>query len=256
MAGFATKSPACSWAASSDSTSCRRSSSSPQALLRNAGRLCARQLHRCVKQLADFLVPLGIHSRPLQLPEEPCLRQAPVPSHGSHRHVEHVRRFLQAQSAEESQLDDAALPRVQCLQGLQRVIQCHEIDAPVAADVRRLRQRDVKLAAAAFRAVSRPRHVDQDTAHDLRGHGKEVGAVLPAYVLPIDQPQVGLVDERRRLEDVSRALARHVSRREAMQLLVNQRRQRLERGLVAAAPRGEQLRDVRRGTHQVASGGI
>ena len=94
-----------------------------------------------------------------------------------------------------------------------------------------------------------PRHVDQHAPHDLRRHGEEVGAVLPARVLPVDQPQVGFVDQRRRLQEVARPLSRHVARREAVQLLLDHRRQRVERGLVASAPGHEQLGDIGGGVH-------
>ena len=84
---------------------------------------------------------------------------------------------------------------------------------------------------------------------------EEVGAVLPLDVLPVDQAQVRLVDERGRLEDVPGTLAGHAAGRDAPQLLVDERRQRLERGLVPAAPGDEQLRDVGRGTHAITSKG-
>ena len=85
-------------------------------------------------------------------------------------------------------------------------------------DVRRFRQRDVQLTAAALRAIARAREVDEDPPHDLRRDAEEVRAVLPADVFPVDQPQVGLVDERGGLQDVARPLAGHASRREAAQL--------------------------------------
>ena len=102
----------------------------------------------------------------------------------------------------------------QRLEALQRVVERHEIDAL---------RRPARCAASdsetcswplpALRPAARPRHVDQDAAHDLRRHGEEVRAVLPAHVLPVHQPQVGLVDERRRLEDVARAARRPCSGR-------------------------------------------
>ena len=104
-------------------------------------------------------------------------------------------------------------------------------------------------AAATLGPGARPGLVDEDVAHDLRRHGEEVRAILPADALPVHQPQVGLIDERRRLKDVSGPLARHVARGETMQLLLDERRQDVERALVAAAPRDEQLRDIPSRTH-------
>ena len=120
----------------------------------------------------------------------------------------------------------------------------------VASTSRGFRQRDVEEAAAALRAVPRPGHVHEHAPHHLRRRREEVGAALPAHVLPVDQPEIRLVDERCRLEEVSRALARHEAHREAVQLVEHQGGQRLEGGLVTLVPRDEQLRDARRGTHR------
>ena len=151
-----------------------------------------------MKQLADpFVRSAFIRAR--QLPKEPRLRQAPVPPHRAHRHIEHVRRLLEAQPAEEPQLDDAALPRVQRLERLQRIVERDEIDAggrrgrSAASD-----SETCSWPPPALRAIARPGDVDEDAAHDLRRDAEEVRPVLPAHVLPVDQPQVGLVDERRR----------------------------------------------------------
>jgi hypothetical protein len=90
--------------------------------------------------------------------------------------------------------------------------------------------------------------VDEDAAHDLRGDGVEVRAALPPglrAVLP-GEPQVRLVDERRRLERVARPLAAHLPARDAAQLGVDERGQPVERRGVAPAPVREQLRDLLR----------
>jgi hypothetical protein len=44
--------------------------------------------------------------------------------------------------------------------------------------------------------------IDQDPPHHLRRHPKEVRPVLPIGLSLIDEAQVDLVDERRRLERV------------------------------------------------------
>ena len=105
--GPSTKSPAWSCARSSDSTSWRRSASASQAPLRNCRPALARQLQRGVKQLPDSARTVRASSAAAQFAKEPGLRQAPVASHRADRHVEHVRRLLEAQPAEEAQLDDA-----------------------------------------------------------------------------------------------------------------------------------------------------
>ena len=39
----------------------------------------------------------------------------------------------------------------------------------------------------------RPRVIDQDSPHQLRGHAEELRAVLPACVVLIDQFEISLV---------------------------------------------------------------
>jgi hypothetical protein len=78
--------------------------------------------------------------------------------------------------------------------------------------------------------------VHEDAAHDAGGHGEEMRAVLPRDGLRIDQPQIGLVDERRRLDTVSRTLVSHVTPGDLMQFVMNERNQARERLFITAPP--------------------
>jgi hypothetical protein len=74
-----------------------------------------------------------------------------------------------------------------------------------------------------------------------------VRAVLPTDAFHLDEPQVRLVEERGGLQGVARTLVAHVLACEAAQLLVNDRDQRLEGGLLAAAPREQESSGVLNG---------
>ena len=80
----------------------------PKLLVRGAGGAketrapFARQLQRGVKQLPDSSRTARRSFAAAQFAEEPGLREAPVPPDRSHRHVEHVRRLLQAQARRRS----------------------------------------------------------------------------------------------------------------------------------------------------------
>jgi hypothetical protein len=63
--------------------------------------------------------------------------------------------------------------------------------------------------------------IGQNLTHQARTNAKELSSVFPVHVPAVDQPRVGLVDERRGLERVATRLARHVAMRHAMQLLVD-----------------------------------
>ena len=61
------------------------------------------------------------------------------------------------------------------------------------------------------------------------------------------QPHVCFVDKRCRLKRVARPLPRHLSPRQPSQLVVDDRKELLQRGLVAVFPSGEEMRDVMAG---------
>jgi hypothetical protein len=71
-----------------------------------------------------------------------------------------------------------------------------------------------------------------------------VGAVAPADSLQIHQAQERFVDEGGRLQRVVRALARHISRGQAVQFMIDERREALQRFGVAGIPGEEQPRDL------------
>ena len=74
--------------------------------------------------------------------------------------------------------------------------------------------------------------VDEDPPHQAGGHREEMGAVLPLDTGEVDEPKVGLVHERRRLESMTPALPTHRPPGEPAKLAVNQGHQLLERRIV------------------------
>ena len=87
--------------------------------------------------------------------------------------------------------------------------------------------------------------VHEDATHHAGRHREEVRAVVPGDVFRVDQPEVCLVDERRRLQAVSRAFVGHVAPRDLVELLVDERNQSLQGVGVALAPFEKQRGDVR-----------
>jgi hypothetical protein len=73
-----------------------------------------------------------------------------------------------------------------------------------------------------------------------------VGAVLPIDLALVYQPQKRLVDQRRRLQRVTGTLAAQIAARQAAQLLIDDRRQPVVRGLIAPIPGHQQLGDLPR----------
>ena len=155
--------------------------------------------------------------------------------------------LLHAQAAEEAQLDHLRFARCPLRQRVQRIVEGHEIIGAIGAEDGLGVERDMLGVRAALDVVA-PRMVDEDAAHRLRRHRKEMGAVLPLHALVVDQPHVGFVDQRRRLQAVAGALALHVVVRQAVELVVDDRRQPGERALVPVAPRAEQAQLTSPGT--------
>ena len=82
----------------------------------------------------------------------------------------------------------------------------------------------------------RERAVVEDSAHQTGGERKEVRAVAPLRVLHVDEAQVGLVDERRRLQYVVHPLAGHRALRESPEPGATRGPGQLERTLVPSTP--------------------
>ena len=133
--------------------------------------------------------------------------------------------------------------RVDARECVQRIIEGHEVGAGIDAHEHGLIQRDMGHAASAFEVMTSGT-LDQNTAHQLRGYGEEMGPILPLHPLVIHEADVGLVDQGGRLEAVVAALTSHAAVRQPAQLRIDDRRQAVERALVSVAPGPEQLADV------------
>ena len=104
-----------------------------------------------------------------------------------------------------------------------------QIDRSLAARQQAFVERDALPRAAALLRAACARALDQDLPHGMRRDRAEVRAVLPAIRLVLHQAEVGLVDERRRLQRLARPLAAQVVGREPPQLLIDDRQQRVHR---------------------------
>ena len=86
--------------------------------------------------------------------------------------------------------------------------------------------------------------VDENLSHRPGRDAEEVAAVLPAHVLLPDQPQIGLVHERRGLKRVIPTLAPHVGTGGATQLAVDGGKEPLLIVRRAGPPPPEQGRQI------------
>lgn len=91
-----------------------------------------------------------------------------------------------------------------------------------------------------FNCVSAPCMVHENAAHHLGGDRQEVRPILPVNPLMVDQPQIGLVNERRRLERVVAPLPAQLACRARPQVSMDQIEQIVARLNVSARPRAQQ----------------
>ena len=167
---------------------------------------------------------------------KPGLSQFPVPMDCERRDFQYFRHFFERKASEESQLHDAALARVDLGQSLKRRIHRNQVRTLVLAENKSFVKRHAAGTAASFLIAARAGIIHQYSAHHLGRNGKEVGAVLPPDILPVDQAHVGFVEQSGCLKRVLLVFSRHVPSGEAMQFGINERSQLVESRFVAVAP--------------------
>src|SRR5262245_42254241 len=96
-----------------------------------------------------------------ELTEEPGLGQAPLALDGPGGDREDLGRLLDAQPAEEAQLDDPALAGIERGQAVERVVERDEVGGALDRDAGCLSERHLRHPAPALEVVSAARVIDQ-----------------------------------------------------------------------------------------------
>lgn len=86
-----------------------------------------------------------------------------------------------------------------------------------------------------------PRVIHKNLAHKSGRQSQEIATGLSLERPLLRQPEVSLIDQCCRLKGVIRALSSQVTVRQSVELVVNQRKQRLQDPLIACVPTGKQL---------------
>src|SRR5262245_58701444 len=94
----------------------------------------------------------------------------------------------------------------------------------------------VDYLTPSLRRLARASDIDQDPPHQLGADCEEMGPARPADSPNIDEPDVQLVDEGRRLKCGIRLFAGHVVVGESVEFSVDERYQSVARALVASRP--------------------
>lgn len=172
----------------------------------------------------------------LEFPEQPGLRETPIAHDRIGRDLQDGRGFLNAQPPEKPQLDDAALPDIYLFQRLQCIVEGDEVSTRLVTDDERFVERHSGCAATPLLIATGAGVIHEDSPHQPRGDSQKVRAVLPVHMFDVNQFDVGLVDERRGLQAVTRALIPHTTAGDLMKLTLNERDEAVQGGLVTLPP--------------------
>src|SRR5687768_4194330 len=94
----------------------------------------------------------------------------------------------------------------------------------------------------------RPRVIDENTSHELRGDAEKLRPVLPTHAVLFRKLQEKLIYEGGRLQRVFAPFAAKIGRSKSVQFVINKRHQLVACLFLAPAPPFEELRDAFRGT--------
>src|ERR1035437_7203573 len=239
IAAFSRNPPARSSEASRERTSRSSVSSPAHADRRNTSRSSgARSSADCRTSLTCLHRSESIVRPASQFAVEPGPGRPPVALHGNRRYFEHLGRLFVAESAKEAHFDNLHLAWIDPRQRVHCVVERHHIRVLVAAHDNCLFQGDMLHSASAFQVVA-PGMLYQNAPHQLGRNREKMGSILPLHALIIHQAHVGFIDQGRGLEAVAGALAFHVAARQAVELVINDGGQPVERALVSVAPGAE-----------------
>ena len=182
---------------------------------------------------------------------QPRLGELPITHDGFGRNVHDAGGFVDAQPAEEPQLNDFALAVVETGQSLQRIIEQHDVVASFIADCKGFVEIDSRGEATTLFCPSRPGMIDEDPAHYLGARGQKMRAIVERDRPGVHQPYEGLIHERGSLQGVAGTLARHVPARDLVHFAVDQRHEVVERRFITCTPPIQQGRDRGRVTSHV-----
>jgi hypothetical protein len=161
------------------------------------------------------------HCVPRAIPPRSDLgRGAQRPTRRVWRHAQNGCRFVQTQPTEEAHLDDAALSLVKSSQGLEALIECDEVLPRFGGDDERLVERDHLACPPALLPLPRTSMIHENASHHARRDPEEMCAVVPSQTAGVDESEVRLVDEGRRLKAVIRSLVAHVPLSDSVKLIV------------------------------------
>ena len=152
--------------------------------------------------------------------------------------------FFNREPAKGEKLDDLRELRVDGFETGKRMIERQQRHVLRSREVLRIVDGHTLDTIVAFARAVTTGVIDEDASHRLRRDAEEVCPILPVHLTLIDQSQVDLMHQGRRLQRVVHAFAAKLAGGYAAELIVDERQQLLERGRVASTPVSQQRRDA------------
>src|SRR5262249_36784612 len=154
-------------------------------------RVLAEKAIRLETTLQESLVlPLGVRLR-FQFTAQPCKRQFPITPNRDVGDVHCLGCLFNTQTAENAELHDLTLARIELGQMLKSFVECEEVNVLTLFTEDRSIQRHLIRLSSAFFGIPGARVVNQDAPHHLSAHSEKVAPVLPLNILPIDESNKG-----------------------------------------------------------------
>jgi hypothetical protein len=171
---------------------------------------------------------------------EPALGVRPVIIGRRGGDADRLGRLLDRKSGKKAEPDDVGLAAILGLQRREGLVQGDQVDTgPLDGGLNRVEVNALAIPTG-LRAGLPASVLDQDAAHGLGRCGEKVPTAIPTLGrIPLDEPQVGFVDQGRGLERLTRLLLRQPLGRELAQLVINQGQQLLGRFRITPLDRRE-----------------
>src|SRR5437764_10244057 len=184
------------------------------------------------------------HVSSSDLPIQPRLCCLPLPIDCPRRHAHYLGCFFHRQPAEETQLDHPAFFCVDSFEPIERLVEREQVHITLRRGSYPLFKCDPISAATTLCGTPTTRMANENSPHHLRCNPQKLRTVLPLHLMLTNEAKINLIHQRSRLQGVTGALATESPHRLAMQLIVNDREQFLERFRVALSTHRQPLRDI------------
>jgi len=171
---------------------------------------------------------------------QPRLGDCPFAFYGNRRNAQDFGDLLAVQPHEEAHLHDVALFGIEPLQSIECLIDLEDVDVGLHRYSKGLVQTKRVGALVALERPVLAGVIHQYLAHHTRANREEMRPVLVLLGMHCDQPEIGLVRQRCRLQSMARPFTPEVKLGQPAQFGIDQRDERLESLRLPSTPAGEQ----------------